>query len=569
MKFDVIIMGAGPAGMLAAWGLEGTGLNYIVLEKGKKYIDRDKEKPYDVSYGFGGAGLFSDGKISYFPAASKLWGTLEPVRLHWAYNRVKSLFEQVGIVLKEWNDDWVKITKNPVEEMIKEYESLYVDENQRRQLLELIYAKLSSNIVFNKNVKIVSFEQEEFSLVCEDDSIYSAFNLIVATGKKSCSELFGKNNDIQWNYWSEMGVRIEVDTEKFLPQNKETLDYKLIGKIDENTEIRTFCSCKKGVVRKSLYGSHITYNGEALECDEAKSNIGIVIRTTDINSEYAKEMQDVYLKGEEKECSISEYEAGISIIGERTDSEIKNIIEQITKGDCNGKVYGPEIEKYGVYPLLDGNLMCRKGLYFVGDATAIFRGLLAAFVSGVYVAGCISENRRKIIQASMEKLKIKKSDTEDMKLIFTAQSKAYFYCRDVICQFVFEKGYLPINPFRVFDYFLGDRVKRDMIRRGNNQLIKTCDELWVFGSIADGVLFEIASAIDQGKKIRFFTVGTTIQEIKEIDTNELTFEPEVHARKIKKQDIIDFINQGKGLSELNNYVQLSFDDILTMSNDKN
>lgn len=44
-----------------------------------------------------------------------------------------------------------------------------------------------------------------------------------------------------------------------------------------------------------------------------------------------------------------------------------------------------------------------------------------------------------------------------------------------------------------------------MIRRGNNQLIKICDELWVFGSIADGVLFEIASAIDPGEKIRFFS----------------------------------------------------------------
>ena len=534
MKFEVIIMGAGPAGMLAAWCLEGTGISYLVVEKGKKYKDRDKKIPYDVSYGFGGAGLFSDGKISYSPAASQLWKKLDSVRLHRAYDKVKQLFEQVGVEL---------------------------DENQRMQLLELLYNELYSNIVFEKSVNSIRSEQNEYIITCEDGSMYRAVNLIVATGKASCYEVFDKNSEIQWKYWSEMGVRIEVEPENFIPKDKETLDYKFIEKIDETTEIRTFCSCKRGVVRKSLYGTHVTYNGEAMDGFETKANIGIVVRTTAVDSKYAKEMRIAYSDETVKECNISDYKEGISIIGEQTDSAIRNVIQQVVGEHCDGKVYGPEIEKYGFYPLLDSNLMCQKGVYFIGDATATFRGLLAAFVSGGYVASWISENRKKSIQTSMEKLKIKKSDTEDMKLIFTAQSKAFFYCRDVICQFVFEKGYLPINPFRVFDYFLGDRVNRDIIRRGNNQLIKTCDELWVFGSIADGVLFEIASAIEQGKKIRFFTVGTTVNEIKEISATELTFEPEVHAKQIKKQDIIDFINQRNRSSEVSDYIQLSFEDL--------
>ena len=33
MKFDIIIIGAGPAGLLAAWCLEGTGISYTVIEK--------------------------------------------------------------------------------------------------------------------------------------------------------------------------------------------------------------------------------------------------------------------------------------------------------------------------------------------------------------------------------------------------------------------------------------------------------------------------------------------------------------------------------------------------------
>lgn len=35
MKFDIIIIGAGPAGLLAAWCLEGTGISYTVNRKRK------------------------------------------------------------------------------------------------------------------------------------------------------------------------------------------------------------------------------------------------------------------------------------------------------------------------------------------------------------------------------------------------------------------------------------------------------------------------------------------------------------------------------------------------------
>ena len=47
-------------------------------------------------------------------------------------------------------------------------------------------------------------------------------------------------------------------------------------------------------------------------------------------------------------------------------------------------------------------------------------------------------------------------------VVYTAQSKQFFYCRDAVCQFVFENNAIPLNPFRVFDYFLNDRVDRDL-----------------------------------------------------------------------------------------------------------
>jgi len=85
--------------------------------------------------------------------------------------------------------------------------------------------------------------------------------------------------------------------------------------------------------------------------------------------------------------------------------------------------------------------------------------------------------------------------TTELPVVFTAQSKLHFYCRDAICEFVFNQGAVPVNPFRLYEYFLADRVDRDLIRQANNNLIRKCDELWVFGeTIADGILFEILYA---------------------------------------------------------------------------
>ena len=132
------------------------------------------------------------------------------------------------------------------------------------------------------------------------------------------------------------------------------------------------------------------------------------------------------------------------------------------------------------------------------------------------------------------------SSTERLSVVFTAQSKVHFYCRDAVCEFVFSKQAVPLNPFRVFEYFLGDRVDRDLIRQGNNNLIRIADELWVFGeTIADGVLAEILFAKDLSKPIRFFTIHNQCDKIREISANKLKFEREVYtSTKLDKNELL-------------------------------
>jgi len=115
---------------------------------------------------------------------------------------------------------------------------------------------------------------------------------------------------------------------------------------------------------------------------------------------------------------------------------------------------------------------------------------------------------------------------EDKKIVFTALSKHYFFFRMHICKFVFEQNCVPVNPFMIFDYFLLDTVNRDLIRNGNNNLLKRADELWVFGDISNGVLAEIKIAQSLNMPIKYFKIENYLS-ILQISKEELKFEDEV------------------------------------------
>ncbi|MCL2298967.1 MAG: hypothetical protein FWC27_02325 [Firmicutes bacterium] len=131
------------------------------------------------------------------------------------------------------------------------------------------------------------------------------------------------------------------------------------------------------------------------------------------------------------------------------------------------------------------------------------------------------------IPSAAEQFNFSVSSTEPMPTVFTAQSKAYFYCKEAVCAFVFRQGKLPVNPFMAYGYFLGDRVDRDLVRQANNQLIALCEELWVFGDIANGVMFEILLAKRLAKPIRYFTIAANSGEITEVALSGLRFESEM------------------------------------------
>lgn len=129
--------------------------------------------------------------------------------------------------------------------------------------------------------------------------------------------------------------------------------------------------------------------------------------------------------------------------------------------------------------------------------------------------------------------------SEKIDTVYTAHSKHNFYARKMVSAFVLRNNKLPLNPFTNWDYFMNDMVDRNLTVRANNNLIYMSDELWQFGVISNGCYHEIKLAIKLNKKLRFFSLGKTVDDIKEIDMNKLEFEDELRS----EVDIKEFITE--------------------------
>ena len=111
--------------------------------------------------------------------------------------------------------------------------------------------------------------------------------------------------------------------------------------------------------------------------------------------------------------------------------------------------------------------------------------------------------------------------------VYTAYSKYYFFAKMLISAYVLNEGYIPLNPFNNWAYFMDDMVDRELVARGNNNLIMLADEVWTFGPIADGVFREVKLANSLGKPVRHFSIGKKLTDIKVLENKEIEFEEEL------------------------------------------
>ena len=70
------------------------------------------------------------------------------------------------------------------------------------------------------------------------------------------------------------------------------------------------------------------------------------------------------------------------------------------------------------------------------------------------------------------------------------------------CKFAVSKGRIPLAPHLYFPQFMSEGTEREKAMSMNLELLKLCDEVWVFGEqITEGMAMEI----ERARKVRYFT----------------------------------------------------------------
>jgi uncharacterized FAD-dependent dehydrogenase len=277
-KFDVIIVGAGPAGIFAAYEIvnKSPKTKIALIEMGDRI---EKRKKSDVMTGFGGAGTYSDGKLHFDPKLSheRTFHLITPSKYKKLLERIEQIFIDFGI-------EAVSYPKNP--EVVEEFQ-----EETQRNGLELIVRR--SKHVGTDNLKKM---MTDFQKYLEDRGVdfisktevkdlivvegvakgvitkkgdYFGNHILLAPGRVKARWLqkVGDKHGLEHEYGMvEVGVRVEFP-EKVMKRHAEAL-YEIVFKIRTDTYddvIRTFCSCPKGFVATELYDEYgcVCVNGHS------------------------------------------------------------------------------------------------------------------------------------------------------------------------------------------------------------------------------------------------------------------------------------------------------------------
>lgn len=403
MIYDYLIIGAGPSGLTFTKTLSTIipKPTFIIFDMGNDINERDKYDKKDSAIGTGGAGLFSDGKFSFYPSGTHVY-ELNLIRK--AYEILSSDLLHFDITLEDFpnkihedimmNNSWNN----------KSYPSQYMSLENRIALINYYKDIIdNSNIINNHKVLSWTYNNLIYCVSIINMKTNELINvktrkIIAAGGRFHPIELSIKKDFKRLEY----GVRIVfpslliTDTPQLDPKYKYYFNLNNSG---NTNEFRTFCWCKNGMVVNTI--SNIikddtiipisTFSGRA-DCEPTGiSNFGLNVIIRDKNY-YDEELLTKIISIKPFEFSLQQVINNNDFImnlygkflGELLIEAINKIIDKFPQLlNDQVKIIGPTLEGIGCYP----DKICEnENIFCIGDCSGSYRGIIPAMLSGYELA---------------------------------------------------------------------------------------------------------------------------------------------------------------------------------------
>ena len=332
-KFDVIIVGSGPAGIFAALELaRHSDLRVLLLEKGADISDRrcparvtgacSHCQTCDITSGWGGAGAFSDGKLTLTPEVGGWLGEYVPAeqvasliadvdRVYLEFGAPEGLYGDDAGSLDRWSDlalkQGLRLVRCPIRHLGTE-RSAVVLANMRAELEQKVEVLTNTGVadvlvseadeggaargappgyeVHGRREADVKAGGRGIGVVTAAGETYRAPTVILAPGREGASWL--KDAAIRLGIplasnAVDIGVRVEVPATVTDSITDQLYEPKLLytSRYFEDP-VRTFCMNPHGVVCTESWGDVITVNGHSY-ADEARktpwTNFALLVST--------------------------------------------------------------------------------------------------------------------------------------------------------------------------------------------------------------------------------------------------------------------------------------------------
>ena len=306
MKYDVIIVGAGPSGYMCAYELANKNkeLKILLLDRGKNIYERkcpvlehkiDKcpinQKGYRECYpacsitsGFGGAGAYSDGKFN-ITTESGGWLTdyMSPEQLIDIINYVDDINLSFGATKVLTNPDTDKVREIErramsvgVKLLRSKVRHLGTEENIK--ILSRIYDSLKEKIDMRFSTRVTDIVVEDKKVTgvkLDNGEVVEGQYVVLGVGRegsKWISELFDRYHIEMSQTQVDVGVRVECPNIVMEEINKNLYEGKFIYKTSVGSTVRTFCSNPGGHVVMENYEGVVNVNGHSYNDSKLSSN---------------------------------------------------------------------------------------------------------------------------------------------------------------------------------------------------------------------------------------------------------------------------------------------------------